>query len=48
MSQTSCLVRFTRILAFTVLAGLLLSGCGIIPTYGSKSEAIWNTRRSIP
>jgi len=44
MSPSVCILRRARILLFTVLAGLLLSGCGVnnIPTYGEGAKAKWS------
>src|SRR6478672_12065913 len=44
MSHSVCIIRLARILLFTVLAGLLLSGCGVnnIPTYDENAKAKWS------
>ena len=44
MSYALRIPRFARIPPFTVLAGLLLSGCGInnIPTYDENAKAKWS------
>jgi LemA protein len=44
MSHTLCISRRTHITLFTVLAGLLLSGCGVnnIPTYDESAKAKWS------
>src|SRR5262249_51424405 len=44
MSHTLCVPRQTRIPLFAVLAGLLLSGCGVnnIPTYDESAKAKWS------
>ena len=44
MSHALRIPRLARILPFTVLAGLLLSGCGInnIPTYDESAKAKWS------
>ena len=44
MSHAFRMPRIARILSFTVLAGLLLSGCGInnIPTYDENAKAKWS------
>jgi LemA protein len=44
MSYALRIPRFARIPPFTVLAGLLLSGCGInnIPTYDESAKAKWS------
>ena len=44
MSHAFRMSRIARILSFTVLAGLLLSGCGInnIPTYDENAKAKWS------
>src|SRR5262249_6806157 len=44
MSHTLCVHRRTRIPLFAVLAGLLLSGCGVnnIPTYDESAKAKWS------
>ena len=43
MSHILCVPRRTRIPLFTVLVGLLLSGCGVnnIPTYDESAKAKW-------
>ncbi len=44
MSHALHLSRLARILVFTVLAGSLLSGCGVnnIPTYDENAKAKWS------
>ena len=44
MSHALGIARLARILSFTVVAGLLLSGCGInnIPTYEENAKAKWS------
>jgi LemA protein len=44
MSHASRIARIARILPFTLLAGLLLSGCGIntIPTLDENAKAKWS------
>ena len=44
MSHALGIARLARILSFTVLAGLLLSGCGVnnIPTYDENAKAKWS------
>ena len=44
MSHTLCVHRRTRIPLLAVLAGLLLSGCGVnnIPTYDESAKAKWS------
>ena len=44
MSHTLCVPRRTCIPLFTVLAGLLLWGCGVnnIPTYDESAKAKWS------
>ena len=44
MSHAFRIPRLARVLPFTVLAGLLLSGCGInnIPTYDETAKAKWS------
>ena len=44
MSHAFRIPRLARILSFTVLAGLLLSGCGInnIPTNDENAKAKWS------
>src|SRR6478752_3080687 len=44
MSPALRLFRLARILLFTVLAGVLLSGCGInnIPTFDETAKAKWS------
>src|SRR5215813_482237 len=44
MSHTLCVFRCTRIPLFAVLAGLVLSGCGVnnIPTYDESAKAKWS------
>jgi LemA protein len=44
MSHTLCISRRTHITLFAVLAGLLLSGCGVnnIPTYDESAKAKWS------
>ena len=44
MSHTLCVPRRTRIPLLAVLAGLLLSGCGVnnIPTYDESAKAKWS------
>ena len=44
MSHILCVPRRTRIPLFTVLVGLLLSGCGVnnIPTYDESAKAKWS------
>ena len=44
MSELLRLCRLARIPLFTVLAGVLLSGCGInnIPTYDESAKAKWS------
>jgi LemA protein len=44
MSHALGVARLARILSFTVVAGLLLSGCGVnnIPTYDENAKAKWS------
>jgi LemA protein len=44
MSHALGIARLARILSFTVVAGLLLSGCGVnnIPTYDENAKAKWS------
>ena len=44
MSHALGIARLARILSFTVLAGMLLSGCGVnnIPTYDENAKAKWS------
>jgi LemA protein len=44
MSHAFRIPRLARVLSFTVVAGLLLSGCGInnIPTYDENAKAKWS------
>jgi LemA protein len=44
MSHAFRIPRLARVLSFTVLAGLLLSGCGVnnIPTYDENAKAKWS------
>ena len=44
MSHAFRIPRLARVLPFTVLAGLLLSGCGVnnIPTYDENAKAKWS------
>ena len=44
MSHASGIARLARILSFTVVAGLLLSSCGVnnIPTYDESAKAKWS------
>jgi LemA protein len=44
MSHSVCIICRARILLFTVLAGLLLSGCGVnnIPSYDESAKAKWS------
>jgi LemA protein len=44
MSRAACILRRARIPLFTVIAGLLLSGCGVnnIPTYDESAKAKWS------
>ena len=44
MSHTVSILRRTHIPLFTLLAGLLLSGCGVnnIPTYDESAKAKWS------
>ena len=44
MSHSVCILRRACIPLFTVLAGLLLSGCGVnnIPTYDESAKAKWS------
>ena len=44
MSRTVSILRCSRIPLFTVLAGLLLSSCGVnnIPTYDEAAKAKWS------
>jgi len=44
MSHSVCILRRARIPVFTVLVGLLLSGCGVnnIPTYDESAKAKWS------
>jgi LemA protein len=44
MSLSVCILRRACIPLFTVLAGLLLSGCGVnnLPTYDETAKAKWS------
>ena len=44
MSHSVCILRRACIPLFTVLVGLLLSGCGVnnIPTYDESAKAKWS------
>ena len=44
MRHSVCILRRACIPLFTVLAGLLLSGCGVnnIPTYDESAKAKWS------
>ena len=44
MSYSVCILRRACIPLFAVLAGLLLSGCGVnnIPTYDESAKAKWS------
>jgi LemA protein len=44
MSHALGIARLARILSFTVVAGLLLSGCGVnnVPTYDENAKAKWS------
>ena len=44
MNHSGCILRRACIPLFAVLAGLLLSGCGVnnIPTYDESAKAKWS------